>query len=321
VTGGDLPLEVHGDGEDLVEYLQRERTTTRRRLNAHGAVLFRGFRMAGVDGLDGAVRALSGAPLPYSERSSPRRVIKGQIYTSTEYPASEEIFLHNENSYQATWPLVLYFYCIQPAQTHGATPLADIHRVHEAIDPAVREEFVRRRWMVVRNYSHEVGLRWREAFNTDDRREVERHCRRHGIQAQWHGADGLCTTAVRDAVHRHPVTSLPVWFNHATVFHVSTLGKAVMDGLLEMFGEAGLPNNTYFGDGGTIPDHVLDHLRACYRGESVRFDYQRGDVLVVDNMRAAHGREPFTGPRTVAVAMAEPYPSDLHPEADAVAAH
>ncbi|MFJ8027014.1 hypothetical protein [Streptomyces sp. NPDC096311] len=30
------------------------------------------------------------------------------------------------------------------------------------------------------------------------------------------------------------------------------------------------------------------------------------DVLVVDNMLAAHGREPFTGPRKIAVAMAEP---------------
>lgn len=50
----------------------------------------------------------------------------------------------------------------------------------------------------------------------------------------------------------------------------------------------------------------MDHLRGCYRAASRRFDWRQGDVLVVDNMAAAHAREPFTGPRRIAVAMAEP---------------
>ena len=66
------------------------------------------------------------------------------------------------------------------------------------------------------------------------------------------------------------------------------------------------PTNTYYGDGGAIPDEVTDHLRAVYRANSVRFDWQRDDVLIVDNMLTAHAREPFTGPRRIAVAMAEP---------------
>jgi hypothetical protein len=33
-----------------------------------------------------------------------------------------------------------------------------------------------------------------------------------------------------------------------------------------------------------------------------------GDVLAVDNMAVAHAREPYTGPRSIAVAMAESYP-------------
>jgi alpha-ketoglutarate-dependent taurine dioxygenase len=77
-----------------------------------------------------------------------------------------------------------------------------------------------------------------------------------------------------------------------------------------MFGAEGLPANTYYGDGGEIPADVMDHLRAAYRAASVRFDYQRDDVLVVDNMTAAHGREPFTGPRKIAVAMAEAHTPD-----------
>jgi alpha-ketoglutarate-dependent taurine dioxygenase len=199
----------------------------------------------------------------------------------------------------------LYFYCIQPPQAMGATPLADTRAVLGGIDRAVRAEFIRRKWMVVRNYHEELGLSWQEAFNARSRDEALRHCQQGGIEARW-DEGRLRTRAVRRPVHRHPVTGSEVWFNHITAFHVSTLPATVRQGLLEMFGEENLPSNTYYGDGGIIPDDVLDHLRSCYRSAATRFDYHRDDVLVVDNMLVSHGREPFTGTRKVAVAMAEP---------------
>ncbi|MFF3671276.1 TauD/TfdA family dioxygenase [Microtetraspora malaysiensis] len=301
-----LPLIVQGEGEPICSRIGSERGKIRESLLTHGALLFRGFDVGGVEGFDEAVRALSGTPLTYTERSSPRSVIKGNVYTSTDYPPGEEIFLHNENSYQAAWPMVLFFHCLEPPSSRGATPLASTRDVHDSLDPSVREEFERRGWMVVRNYDDEFGMPWRETFNTDDPDEVTAYCRRNGVRAEWLGDGRLRTTAVREAVHHHPVTGDRVWFNHATFFHVTTLPESVRDGLLEMCGEEGLPSNTYYGDGGAIPDDVMDHLRAGYRAASRRFDYQRDDLLVVDNMLAAHGREPYTGPRKIAVAMAEP---------------
>lgn len=306
MTEPELPLIIEGEQERISDRMRSDRLKIREKLTRHGALLFRNFDVGGVDGFDAAVRELSGAPLTYAERSSPRSVIKGNVYTSTDYPAQEEIFLHNENSYQAVWPMVLYFYCVRPPSSQGATPLASTGAIHDAMDPSVREEFARRGWMVVRNYGDELGMSWRSAFNTDSRDEVMSHCRRNGVAAEWIGEDGLRTRAVRQAVHRHPGTDASVWFNHATFFHVTTLPEGVRLGLLEMFGEENLPSNTYYGDGGAIPDEVTAHLRDCYRAASVRFDYREDDLLVVDNMLAAHGREPFTGPRKIAVAMAEP---------------
>jgi alpha-ketoglutarate-dependent taurine dioxygenase len=75
--------------------------------------------------------------------------------------------------------------------------------------------------------------------------------------------------------------------------------------MLDMFGEENLPTNTYYGDGGRIPDEVTKHLRDAYRSARLRFDWQRDDVLVIDNMLTAHAREPYTGPRRIAIAMAE----------------
>jgi alpha-ketoglutarate-dependent taurine dioxygenase len=305
MTEQALPALIEGTG-DLLSRARDDAPRLRALMRQHGAVLFRGFDVGGVTGFESLVRALSGAPLAYAERSSPRSVVHGNIYTSTDYPSQEEIFLHNENSYQAVWPLVLYFHCVEPPLTRGATPLADTRRILASVDEAVLDEFRRRRWMAVRNFSPEIGLPWQRVFNTDSPDQVLEYCGRNGIVAQWLGPDHLRTTAVRDAVHRHPVTGDEVWFNHCVAFHVTTLPEEARLALLEMFGTDDLPANTYYGDGAPIPDDVLDHLRSCYRAASGRFDYRRDDLLMVDNMLAAHGREPYTGPRRIAVAMAEP---------------
>ena len=299
-------MEAGPEGQSLIGLIERDRLGLRRTLAKYGAILFRGFAVGGIGGFQPIVEAFSGQPpLPYAERSSPRRSIQGNVYTSTDYSADEEIFLHNESSYQITWPRLLAFYCARPPETLGATPLADSRTVLRAIHPDVREDFVRRGWMVVRNFNERFGVPWQQAFGTEDRREVETYCRRHGIEVEWRDDGRLRTRAVRAAVHVHPDTGEQVWFNHATFFHHTTLPDEVREGLLAILGEDGLPTNTYFGDGGRIEAETLDHLRSCYRSNLVRFDWRQDDVLMIDNMLASHGREPFTGPRRIAVAMAE----------------
>lgn len=303
-----LPFVVEaGSTADLVDLIEHDRDALRGALDEHGAILFRGFAVGGVDGLQATVNALSGETLHYTEASSPRTAIHGNVYTSTDHPSEEEIFLHNECSYQDTWPMSLYFYCVRPPETLGSTPLADTRRLYRAIDPAVREEFARRRWSLTRNYQPNFGIPWRDVFGTGTREGVEAYCRLHGLVPEWTGQDTLRTRVVRDALHRHPRTGEEVWFNHITFFHVTTLPEDVQEGLLALFGEEGLPTNTYYGDGGRIPDDVMEHLRSCYQDAKVRFDWRKDDVLVVDNMLSSHAREPYTGDRSIAVAMAEPH--------------
>lgn len=196
----------HAGGPALHEVIAAERPHWRTLLGTHGALLFRGYPVADVTAFEAVVRAFSGEPLTYTERSSPRHSIKGNVYTSTDYPPAEEIFLHNENSYQAVWPRVVYFHCAAEPRTLGATPLADVRRVYRAIDPAVREEFERRGWMVVRNYRPHFGLPWPEVFGTTERSEVERYCAERGMVAEWPAEDHLRTRAVRRAAYPHPDT-------------------------------------------------------------------------------------------------------------------
>ena len=289
------------------------RAEIREQLIRHGAVLLRGFAISGLPEFERIVRHLAGPPLNYSERSSPRTALHGNLYTSTDYPPEEEIFLHNENSYQASWPQTLFFCCLRAPDARGATPLADVRQVLALVDPAVRAEFSQRQWMVVRNFHDGFGPSWQYVFGTDDRDAVTSYCQEKGITAEWLPSGRLRTRAVRTAIHRHPRTAEEVWFNHATFFHHTMLPEEVREGLSALFDADDLPTDTRFGDGDQIPDDVVDHLRDCYRRASTRFDWHAGDVLMVDNMLVAHGREPFSGTRKIIVAMAEPHPPGAEP--------
>ena len=309
-TIATLPVVVENDGTPLTELIDRRRAELRATLVTHGGLLFRGFDVGGVDGFDAVVRAFSGEPLTYTERSSPRHADQGQGLHLDRLPAGRgDLPAQRELLPGALAADALLLLPTAPP-TLGATPLADMRRVYAEIDPAVREEFVRRRWLLVRNFHADFGTRWQDVFGTDDRAQVQAYATANRIDLEWVGKDGLRTRAVRDVVHHRPGIGRPALVQPRHLLPPQHPADGLPEGLLAMFGEEGLPANTYYGDGGEIPADVMDHLRAAYRAASVRFDYRRDDVLVVDNMTAAHGREPFTGPRKIAVAMAEPHTPD-----------
>ncbi|HEX6285127.1 MAG TPA: TauD/TfdA family dioxygenase, partial [Pyrinomonadaceae bacterium] len=98
-----------------------------------------------------------------------------------------------------------------------------------------------------------------------------------------------------------------IWFNHAVFFNIHSLDKAARDSLRAGVDDFDLPFNTFYGDGSPIEPSVVEEIYEVYRQEQVAFDWQAGDILMLDNMLVAHGREPFVAPREIAVAMAEPY--------------
>jgi alpha-ketoglutarate-dependent taurine dioxygenase len=304
---GELPLVIYPavEGLDLVTWAVSNRESIRAHLLKRGGILFRNFKITSPAIFEQFVIACSNELLQYKERSSPRTRVSNNVYTSTDYPAEHSIFLHNENSYQHTWPLKIFFCCIAPSAQGGETPIADCRKVLERIDPKIRRRFIDKGWMLVRNFGGGLSLTWQSVFQTEDRAEVEAYCREAGIETEWRG-DRLRTRQVRPAVARHPVTGDLTWFNHAAFFHVSTLEPSTCDGLLAEMEKEELPNNTYYGDGSPIEPDVLEEIREAYRRETVSFAWREGDILVLDNMLVAHGRNPYAGYRKILVALSEP---------------
>lgn len=287
---------------NLREWLAGNMDSVYAELEEAGAVLFRGFDIAGQDGFAKILSLISADHLlEYKYKSTPRAHVGGNIYTSTEYPASQEIPMHNEMSYTSAWPMKIVFYSETVAEEGGATPLAHSGEVYKMIPFEIREEFERKKVMYIRNYG-DLDLKWQDVFQTADKSGVSAFCDNAGINYKWSG-DYLKTWQICDAVCRHPKTNEMLWFNQAHLFHVAALEQEVRQSLLALVDEDELPRNACFGDGSRIDDEVIDMINDIYTKTSVVFPWETNDLLLLDNMKVAHGRKPYKGKRKVLVGM------------------
>ncbi|HXO22735.1 MAG TPA: condensation domain-containing protein, partial [Thermoanaerobaculia bacterium] len=307
--GRRLPLlaEPAVQEVDLASWAAGQGELLRQLLATEGAILFRGFEVESIERFREVATAIAPDLIGYEDPSTPRTEVKEKVYTSTEYPPEQSIQLHNELSYNHAWPMKIFFFCVTPAAAGGETPLADSRRLYQRIAPEVRERFAAKGVMYVRNFGEGFGLPWQKVFQTTEKSRVEEYCRERGMTFEWRDRDRLRTRHVRPAVARHPATGEMVWFNQANVHHPSSLPAALRESLLAVVEDRDFPldMNACFGDGSLIPDADIAAIRRAYDEETVMFPWQRGDLLLADNMLVAHGRSSFSGPRQIVVLMAE----------------
>jgi alpha-ketoglutarate-dependent taurine dioxygenase len=301
-----LPVKVHIEIEfkhEPVRWLNEKNAELSKLLLSHGAVLLKGFDPLTPEKFEAFIEAASGELLLYKNRSTPRSLVQGRVYTSTEYPPDQVIPLHNENSYTHEWPQRLYFTCLQAAQVGGETPIADSRRVLALLPVDLVEKFERLGVMYARTFTPGLGLTWQETFQMTDRIQVQKYCQKNGIEAEWLSEGRLRIKQVLQAVLKHPVTQEKVWFNQAHLFHATALEQEVRQEIGRTVPADELPRNAFFGNGEEIPVSDLNAIRDAYEAAECKEPWSEGDILVVDNILVAHGRKPFSGSRRVIVGM------------------
>jgi alpha-ketoglutarate-dependent taurine dioxygenase len=214
--------------------------------------------------------------------------------------------LHHELSYARPTPSRLVFTCLSAPTTGGATPLADAAAVLRDLPTPLASRFADEGWQLRRSHNDLVGVDWPQAFGTNVADEVERYCAEHAIEWEWDASGALRTRRRRDAVVTHPVSGEPLWFNQIAFLNEWTMDPDVREYLLLELGPDGLPYNTFYGGGDPLNKSTVDLINEVYAAHTVREPWQAGDVLVVDNLRTAHGRDPYQGDREIVVALADP---------------
>lgn len=266
-----------------------------------GAVLLRG-PINDPNAAEDALSLIDGELLDNAFWSTPRSSVGRKTFTATEYPSPRQINLHSEMSYMRAWPRLIAFHALEVADEGGETTVCDLTALSTALGGIV-DTFAERGVLYRRSFHQKLDLPWQTAFQTDDAAKVEAIATGMDMQLSWLDGGVLQTSHTAQGAIRDEAGRL-VWFNQSNLFHPSTLGPSVRRGLVSVFGEDRLPRDARFADGEPIPDEMIAEVNAAFDRITARMCWRPGDILVLDNMRFAHGRLPFRGSRRLHVALA-----------------
>lgn len=324
ITTSELPIVwecVNGTmkKEEFWNLIKVESDQIQKDLISYGGILFRGFPMENVDDFSLAIKSLGlGESVDYIGGDSPRIKIKEGIYTSTEAPPSFKIPLHNELSFVKNYPSHIYFFCETPSSIGGATILGDARKIYKSVDAKIRDKFTQAGLKYVSRYYHRSKLiesikslqkshkKWIDVFETGEKAEVETKCHANEFSYCWHKNDWLEISQTRPAVIDHPITKDKIWFNQAQLYDFNPRflgwGKYIGTKIVYCRSYTKL-HDIFFSDGTKIPREELYHIHDILDQNTVSFPWKKGDMLVLDNILAMHGRAPFEGKRRVLAAM------------------
>ena len=293
-----LRYGVQSDG-DLGQWIVEHRDQLEAELAIHGAILFRGFGVTDDQGFDSFIRAFDWPNFTYAESLSNavRRNRTELVFTANEAPPSVSIFLHHEMAQTPVYPSKLFFFCEQAAQSGGATPICRSDILLERLIAQVPEFIADCEAKGVR-YSQTMpgqedlasgqGRSWRSTLSAETQAEAQQKLEKLGYSWAWQGDDSLRVTSPQLAAIRTLADGRKVFFNQLI---------AAFRGWKDARNTAS--KSICFGDGSSID---IDHMAVAIElADQLTFDipWQTGDIALVDNYLAMHGRRPFEGQRKV----------------------
>ncbi|MEV6813965.1 TauD/TfdA family dioxygenase [Micromonospora sp. NPDC051296] len=302
---GRLPI-ITGEGGEAESWVAANRDALRSAVAEQGAIMVRGLGIADIAEAAAVSKLLADRLLSEREGFAPRDRYDEGVYSSAMWPPEQPMCMHNEVSYALEVPRLLIFSCLTAPVGGGATAVSDTRAVLAALPQDLVERFARTGWLLTRSFNDLIGVPWSDAFGTADRQEAQAYADRQRIELTWGDEGSLRTRQHRHAVVRHPESGERCWFNQIAFLNEWTMEPAVREYLVAEFGADGLPFNTFFGDGEPLDETIVTAINDAYERHTVREPWQAGDLMLVDNVRMAHSREPYEGDRDVVVAMADP---------------
>jgi Taurine catabolism dioxygenase TauD, TfdA family len=264
-----------------------------------GAVLLRGFPVASADDFDRFIAAFDLPNFPYDDSlSNAVRINRtARVFTANEAPPDVAIPLHHEMAQTPLYPAKLFFFCEKAAESGGATPICRSDVLWEQLShrcPAFARACATKglRYANIMpsedDFGSGIGRSWQSTLKAQTRELAE--ARLQKMSYDWEWLDDGCLRAVTPILPA--VRDLPdgrrVFFNQMI---------AATRGWKDKRNDPS--RSLAFGDGSPLDPEAVAVLAEL--GEALAFDlpWQTGDVVLIDNYRAMHGRRTFTGTRKV----------------------
>lgn len=304
-----LVLECQSPGLslDTVEgWIATNRETFMDQAQHHGAILFRGFPLLTADEFDRFIAAFDLENFPYDESlSNAVRVNRTpRVFTANEAPPTVEIFLHHEMAQTPRYPSRLFFFCEKPAEQGGATPIcrSDLlwarlaERCPEFAQHCVDKGLKYSNVMPSQDDPNSgMGRSWQSTLRASSRNEAEQRLRNLGYRWEWLDDDCLrATTPVLPAVYEL-APGRSSFFNQLI---------AAFCGWKDSRND---PSKAIsFGDGTPLDKDAVQIAVELAKEFTFDIPWQQGDVALVDNLVAMHGRRVFSGSRKILASLASP---------------
>jgi len=310
----EFPMEVRASAKENamgVQYFVQNKDKIRKDLLNNGGIWFRGFDlMKSIKGYREFWDALGFQPCLDPLHSSGLRKFASErdaLYEEVNKPSlrGHYIGLHNESTAKRT-PAYAAFVCFQRAteekEPRGRFIVADGAAILADIDPAVLRRLYERQIRIsVSNLDIppsfpepvKEGLKWlvdkavAPKFDMDLEMIYESDGKPGRLQA---------VECAESPINRHPVTGLPIWFNNSHN-HARKLRDRRPCGVPEV----GM-TEVFYAD--TMEPLSLEdclEVKRVSEKNIAALAMEPGDVILLDNYRASHGRDVFGGDRYHAV--------------------
>nr|XP_043617281.1 clavaminate synthase-like protein At3g21360 [Erigeron canadensis] len=281
----------------LTEAIKVNRSWLDSILHRSGAILFRGFDVSSASDFNEVVES-SG----YENFCHPiggaayRTKVVGRVYTANEAPPDQNIPFHHEMSHAPVFPSKLFFFCEEQPGSGGETCIALSHVIYERMKqkhPKFVEEMEEKGLIYSRVLGEEsdpsspVGRSWMDTFTTDKKAIAEERAAKLRMKLEWMDGAVRVIMGPMPAFKYDEVRNRKIWFNGLVGEMKDKLNddpsKAVM-----------------FSDGKPLPTDVPSDCAKIFDEECVALQWQKGDVLLLDNLAVMHSRRPLiTQPRRV----------------------
>ncbi len=283
--------------DDCIAWVKENLAELESELATAGSLLFRGFPINSAETFDAFSAAFGYANFTYKESlSNAVRVnFTERVFTANEAPKDVEIYLHHEMAQTPIYPSKLFFFCQSAAETGGATPLCRSDSLFTELEkqaPTLAKDFEEKgvkyttRMPGADDANSGQGRSWKSTLSVDSVEAAEAKLAELGYSWQWQEDGSLvATTPVMQAVMQLD-NGVKTFFNQLIAAYMGWKGV-----------RENPASAITFGDGSRIPKEGLELVNGLADRFTYDLQWQDGDVALVDNYMAMHGRRPYSGDR------------------------